>query len=73
LTFNYPTVAAVTEYLAGRVRALNEAASEPVAVQPVIEAAAAVVTESATDDDSSEDLAAMLEERLARLGLGGVS
>src|SRR5690606_22885969 len=85
LTFNYPTVAAVAEYLHGRAVALAgelaaaaSPAMEPMQhADPVAEAAVEAATESSVadpdddDDPSAERLAAMLEERLSRLDLGG--
>jgi myxalamid-type polyketide synthase MxaE and MxaD len=80
LTFNYPTVAAVAEYLRGRVDA---AAADRAAERPAAELALVVEVYSAdtaaadqiqdSDDATEESLAAMLEDRLARLGLGDES
>jgi hypothetical protein len=73
-------VAAVAEYIRGRVDA---AAAERVAELPAAEFGLVVEAYSAdtaaadqiqdSDDATEESLAAMLEDRLARLGLGDES
>lgn len=79
LTFNYPTVAAVADFIADRVMTLAEQHTAAdngrpaAAAQPVAEAAKAAVASADADEETEESVAAMLEERLARLGLGGTS
>lgn len=66
LTFNYPNVAALTDYLAQRVLRWEQLAPAAATVTPANGSAAAPANEAEQDDFSEEELVAMLAAKLQK-------